>query len=383
LKLINDKLTAKTLFGFEELLANELKALGAVNVELNKRAVTFSYDKGLMYKCNYQSRLAIRILKPVFSFTATDPEELYKGILEWPWDKEIAYGNTFSLDSVVHSPHFDHSHFALLKVKDAIVDKIRNVRGNRPNISQDQPDLRINLRIDRDEVTISFDSSSDSLHKRGYRASGGPATLSEVLGAGLVQLSGWNKEDAFLDPMCGTGTMPIEAALYALDIPAGYFRRTFGFEKWADYDIDLFTQVKKIAHSNIKKECAPIFASDKDMRSIQTSKRNMQSAGVLQHIELKKSNFIDSIAPFDGGHMLINPPYDEKLRVEDIEDFYSQIGDTLKQSYSGWNAWILSGSVPALKRIGLRASKKLHLYNGPMEVRLHKFELYKGTRKIK
>jgi len=383
LELINDKLTAKTLFGFEEVLADELKSLGALNVQENKRAVTFSYDKGLMYKCNYLSRLAIRILKPVFTFKATDPEELYNGILEWPWDKELPYESTFSLDSVVHSPYFDHSHFALLKVKDAIVDKIRKVRGNRPNVSQDQPDLRINLRIDRDEVTIAFDSSGDSLHKRGYRASGGPATLSEVLGAGLVHLSGWDKKMPFLDPMCGTGTLPIEAAMYALDIPAGYYRRLFGFEKWADFEPELFQQVKQIANRSIKKEGPQIMASDKDMRSIQTSKRNMQSAGVLQHIELNKQNFLSSEATAESGLIIMNPPYDERLKVEDLEDMYSIIGDTLKTSYTGWNAWILSGNISAIKSIGLKTSRKLHLYNGPMEVKYHKFELYKGTRKVK
>ena len=378
----NFKMVAKTLFGLEDLLAKELRQLGASGIEKGTRNVAFEGDTGFMYKANLCCRTAIKILKPITAFNVFTEEDLYKGIYKIKWEDYMEADGSLAVDATVFSKQFTHSQYVALKTKDAIVDRFRDKEGVRPDVDLDHPTLRINVHIDRNICTVSLDSSGQSLHKRGYKTATGLAPINEVLAAGIIMLSGWEGQCNFMDPMCGSGTILAEAAMIACNIPPNLNRDEFGFETWPDFDVDLFEIIEKAALKKIKDFHFKIYGSDKDGYTLNKAKENIYNANLQDFIELQQQDFFESEKPVDKPmYLIFNPPYDERLSVEDIDVFYKQIGDTLKQSYPGTQAWMITSNMEALKNVGLRASKKIKLYNGKLESRLVRYEMYEGSRK--
>ena len=374
---------AKTFFGFEEILAKELENLGAQEVEIGTRAVSFKGDKGFMYKANLSLRTALKILKPIYYFRATNDLNLYKGIQSMDWSKYLNANQTFVIDTTIHSDNFKHSQFVSQKSKDAIVDQFRERTGVRPSIDKDFPDLRINIHIDRDQVSVALDTSGDSLHHRGYRTATNIAPINEVLAAGMILLSGWDGQSDFLDPMCGSGTILAEAAMIACNIPANINRKEFAFEKWNDWDNDLFDQIVDSLLKRTREFHHTIKGYDKAPSAVNKAKDNIANANLIEYITIEQKNFFDTQKETTGPlHMLFNPPYGERLDIE-LERFYREIGDTMKQHYPGTNAWFITGNLEALKFVGLKPSRKIKLFNGSLEARLIKYEMYEGSKKGK
>jgi len=379
----NYKMIAKTFFGFEEILAKELEKLGAQEVEIGTRAVSFKGDKGFMYKANLSLRTALKILKPIYYFRATNDQNLYKGIQSMDWSKYLNADQTFVIDSTIHSDNFKHSQFVSQKSKDAIVDQFRERTGQRPSVDKDFPDLRINIHIDRDQVSVALDTSGDSLHHRGYRTATNIAPINEVLAAGMVLLSGWDGQCDFLDPMCGSGTILAEAAMIACNIPANINRKEFAFEKWNDWDNDLFDQIVDSLLKRTREFHYTIKGYDKAPSAVNKAKDNIANANLSEYITIEQKNFFDTQKETSGPlHLLFNPPYGERLDIE-LERFYREMGDTMKQHYPGTNAWFITGNLEALKFVGLKPSRKIKLFNGSLEARLVKYEMYEGSKKGK
>ncbi len=377
----NFRMIAKTLYGFESILAKELLDLGAMEIKEGNRMVSFVGDKGFMYKANLCLRTAIKILKPYESFKANSEQELYDNIKRLPWEKFLDVKGSLAIDSAVHSDIFTHSQYVALKTKDAIVDRFREKFGERPDVDLDFPDLRINIHIENNFCNVSFDSSGDSLHKRGYRTATNIAPINEVLAAGMLLMSGWDGQCDFLDPMCGSGTIPIEAAMIACNIPPNLNRKEFAFEKWSDWDEDLYEKIEESALKKVRDFHFKIKGYDKAPSAVMKAKDNVKNANLSDFIEIQQKSFFESEKENEGYlHMLFNPPYGERLEI-DIEEFYGKIGDTLKQNYPGTHAWFIATNFDAIKSVGLRASRKIKLYNGPLEGRLLKYVLYEGSKK--
>lgn len=374
-------MVAKTMAGLEDLLMEELTALGAENVEKLYRAVSFEGDNEMMYKANYLCRTALRILKPVAKFVARDEIALYNNVAKIEWHNIFNLEETFAIDAVVSGPYFTHSQYAALKVKDAIADEFRQHFGARPSVDVDNPTLRINVYIENEKVTLSFDSSGDSLHKRGYRKAVDKAPMNEVLAAGLIKLTGWNYDCNFVDCMCGSGTIPIEAAMAAMNIPAGYFRESYGFMTWHDFEEGTWDKMKEEADDAIRDFDFEIFASDHSAKAVDIARRNIAAAHLSHDINLSQQDMFDLIPPEGGGVMLINPPYGERLEEDDIVHLYKGIGDALKLHFKGFTAWIISSDKDTLKQIGLKPSKKIELFNGPLECKLERFDIFEGSYK--
>ena len=379
----NYKMIAKTLFGFEDLLAKELQSLGAKNVQKGLRMVSFEGDKGFMYKANIALRTAIKILKPIHQFKVYSQNSLYKGVSEVNWADYFLPHQTFAIDTVVHSDYFNNSQFVSLKAKDAIVDQFRTFMGTRPSVNTESPDLRIHIHIQQDTASISLDTSGASLHQRGYRTATNIAPINEVLAAGMIMLSGWNGQCDFLDPMCGSGTILIEAAMIACNIPANINRKSFAFEKWKDWDKDLYETIMQSLLKKIKDPYFSIKGYDKAPSAIQKCKDNILNANLEEFITVTRDNFFETekeiLRPL---HILFNPPYGERLDI-DMEDFYRRIGDTFKQKYPNTIAWFITSNMAALKYVGLKPSKKIPLMNASLDAMLVKYEVYEGTKKVK
>ena len=379
----NFEMVAKTLFGFEEILARELRNLGASRVKTGTRMVSFYGDLGFMYKANLCLRTALKILKPIASKRIRNDRDLYNFISTLPWEDYLNANETFAIYSTVHSEVFRHSQYVALKAKDAIVDKFRNSSGERPNVDTEHPDLTINLHIQKDVCTVSLDSSGNSLHQRGYRSATNIAPINEVLAAGLLLHSGWDGRSDFMDPMCGSGTIAIEAAMIACNIPPNLNRKEFAFEKWLDWDLELFEKIENAALGKARDFHYKIYASDKAPSAIRKAKTNIENAKLEDFITLEEANFFESVKQSDRHlHMVFNPPYGERLPV-DIPTFYSQVGDTLKKNYADTNAWFITTDLEALKHVGLRPSRKIKVFNGKLEARLAKYEMYAGSKRAK
>jgi putative N6-adenine-specific DNA methylase len=379
----NFKMVAKTFFGFEEILVKELQQLGAQEVEMGTRAVSFKGDKGFMYKANLSLRTALKILKPIYQFRAFNDQSLYKGIQGIDWSKYLNASQTFVIDTTIHSDNFKHSQFVSQKAKDAIVDQFREKFGQRPSIDKDFPDLRINIHIDRDQCTVSLDTSGASLHHRGYRSATNIAPINEVLAAGMLLLSGWDGSSDFLDPMCGSGTILAEAAMIACNIPANINRKEFAFEKWNDWDNDLFDQIIDSLMKRTKEFHYKIIGYDKAPSAVNKAKDNIVNANLEDYVTISQVNFFDTKKETVGPlHMVFNPPYGERLDI-DLERFYRELGDTLKNNYPNTNAWFITANLEALKFVGLRPSRKIKLFNGSLEARLVKYEMYEGSKRTK
>lgn len=379
----NFKMVAKTLFGFEDLLAKELTQLGAQNVQISTRVVTFVGDKGFMYKANLALRTALKVLKPIKSFKAENDRALYEGIQSINWSEYLNENQTFVIETTLHSESFNHSQYVALKSKDAIVDQFRDKTGKRPSIDKDFPDVRLHVHIDRELVTVSLDTSGESLHRRGYKTATNIAPINEVLAAGLLLQSGWDGTSHFLDPMCGSGTILAEAAMIACNIPANINRKEFAFEKWADWDSELFDKVLESLLKKTREFHYTITGFDKAPSAVAKAKDNIRNANLDEYITIKEANFFESEKTTDGPlHILFNPPYGERLNI-DMERFYQEIGDALKQHYPNTNAWFITANLEALKFVGLRPSRKIKVFNGKLEARLVKYEMYAGSKKGK
>lgn len=379
----NFKMVAKTLFGFEDLLANELIQLGAQEVTTGVRNVSFVGDKGFMYKANLALRTAIKILKPIHTFKVYNEKDLYDQIYKMDWTPYLKPTGTLAVDATINSTVFKHSLFIAQKTKDAIVDKFRNTTGERPNVDLRFPDLKVNVHIDRNTCNISLDTSGESLHKRGYKTATNIAPINEVLAAGLIMLSGWDGQSDFMDPMCGSGTILAEAAMIACNIPPNLMRAEFAFERWQDWDVDLFEKIEASLLNKTRDFHHRIIGYDKAPSAVAKAKENIKNAKLDDFIEIKNEDFFKTQKGGEGKlHIVFNPPYGERLDI-DMENFYKQIGDTLKQNYPNTDAWLITSNLDALKHVGLRPSRKIHLFNAKLEARLVKYEMYAGSKKGK
>jgi putative N6-adenine-specific DNA methylase len=373
------KIVAKTFAGLENILAGEIRALGGESVSVERRAVSFIGDQELMYKANFHLRTALKILKPIAEFEVSKRDELYDHAKKIPWTSYLALGKSFAIDSTVQSEMFVNTMYASLKVKDAIVDHFREVTGKRPSVNPEDPDIRINVYLMGNHCILSLDSSGESLHKRGYRVGQGDAPINEVLAAGMILLTGWHGEKDFLDPMCGSGTLLIEAAMIAKGIPPGMYRKSFGFEQWPDFDEQLFAD---IYNGEYEKEFAgKIVGSDISIKDISLARSNIKNASLTKVIDLQVQDFVKLDPPFEQGIIITNPPYGERMKPQSIAELYSAIGNTLKNRFTGYEAWIISSSLDGLKSVGLKPAKKIDLFNGALACSYRCYELFRGTHK--
>lgn len=368
---------AKTFMGLEDILAQELLELGANNVEKGRRMVSFTGDKALMYRANFALRTAIRILKPIRHFRAKSADQVYDNIKEIDWSEYIGEGKTFTVDSVVYSEEFSNSRFVTYKVKDAIVDQFRERTGKRPNISVADADVRLNIHIAEDRATVSLDSSGESLHRRGYRQEAVEAPLNEVLAAGMIMMTGWTGETDFIDPMCGSGTLAIEAALIARNIAPGVFRKKYAFEKWPDFDAELFDDIYN-DDSREREFEHHIYGYDIDFKAVNMSKLNVKAAGLSSDITIEQQDFKD-FRGHDGKAIIVtNPPYGERISTPNLLETYRMIGERLKHAFKEGDAWILSYREECFQQIGLKPSVKIPLYNGSLECEFRKYSIFDG-----
>lgn len=379
----NATYTAKTFKGLEEVLATELEELGARRVKVGRRAVYFEGNKELLYKANLSLYTALNILKPIVAIDFTSEDEFYRKLYDIPWMDFFGVEQSFAIKSTVFSDLFKHTQFPALRLKDAIADAFRDKIGQRPSVDVEQPDIRLDLYISENKATISLDSSGDPLFKRGYRLDGWKAPLNEVLAAGMIKLSEWDQNSEFHNPMCGSGTLAIEAAMMASNRPANYRRARFGFHNWTDYDDQLWKRVYSESMELVDRALPfPIIANDLEPMAIDIALQNATAAGVAQMIDFQTGDLRFSEPKGNFGTAIVNPPYGERLEVNDLMELYSQLGDHLKKSYTGFDAWVLSANFDALKKVGLRPSRKITIFNGKLETRFVKFGLYQGTKKI-
>lgn len=374
------ELIAKTFMGLENVLAQELTQLGANNVKIGRRMVSFTGDKEMMYRANFQLHTAIRILKPIAHFKAKSAEDMYDEVKKIDWSKYILDGKTFSVDSVVYSDEFRNSRFVTYKVKDAIVDQFREKTGTRPNISVSNPDIRLNIHIAEDQATLSLDSSGESLHRRGYRQESVEAPLNEVLAAGMILMTGWKGDTDFIDPMCGSGTLPIEAALIARNISPGVFRKEFAFEKWPDFDKDLFDEIYN-DDSQEREFTHHIYGYDIDMKCVNTANLNIRAAGLSKDITIQQADFKNFEKPAKKSLLIMNPPYGERISTPNLMATYKMIGERLKHQFAGNEAWVLSYREECFEQIGLKPSIKIPVYNGSLECEFRKYTIFDGKMK--
>lgn len=378
--MLQESFVATTLFGLENVLAEELKELGADEIKILRRAVRFKATNAQLYKLNLSLRTALRILLEVKSFRVRNERDLYDQVYRINWPDYFTPKKTMSVSSSVHSDIFTHSHYVALKTKDAIVDKFRNSVGIRPSIDTDNPDVNINIHISDNQADISLDSSGLPLFKRGYRYGMYSAPLNEVLAAGLIKLSGWNGDSDFYDPMCGSGTIAIEAALIAKAIPPGIFRESFAFQNWKEYDPDLFDRVVENSLTGRDFDFK-IFASDISSEAIKMARENVKRAKLEDLIEINQTDFKNVHPSKEDGIFMINPPYGERMGDEHIAELYKSIGDVLKNNFTGFKAWVLSSNLDALKYVGLKPSKKIDLMNAKLKCKFCNYEIFKGKRK--
>jgi putative N6-adenine-specific DNA methylase len=375
------KLIIRTLHNLEEALVSELEALHCKEIKPLKRAVSCEASIEQMYQCNYLLRTAIKVMIPIVECTIYDAEDLYSEVYRVEWEKIFKINQTFSIDCVAHSDTFTHSQFCALKSKDAIADRFRDLVGKRPFVNPVNPDISIVIHIRQNILTILLDSTGDSLHMRGYRQYPVEAPLNEVLAAGMIILSGWDKKSTFLDPMCGSGTLLIEAAQIASNIPPQKESRKYCFMNWGEYDAKLWNKVISDAAARIdKKACPTLLGYDKTMKGVMATKTNAEEAGVLDLINVQRQDFFNA-DPMKNIIIITNPPYDKRLKEDDIIAFYKSIGDKFKKSFTDCVAWVIGGHITALKNLGLKTSKKINLLNGDIESGFYKYEMYEGEKK--
>lgn len=374
-------IVATTLYGLEEILAKELSEIGAKDIVILNRAVKYNGDLAVLYKSNLYLRTALKVLKPIAEFKAFDEQQLYDGVKQIKWDQLISPHNTIAVDGTTYSEIFKHSKYVALKTKDAIADQFREKFNVRPSVDVDDPDLQINMHISEALCTVALDSSGNHLGKRGYRQEQVLAPISETMAAGIILLSGWDRKSDFLDPMCGSGTFPIEAAMIATNKAPGSLRH-FAFEKWKDFDAALWKSIKEESEKKVIPFEGKISGRDNDEMAIRISRNNASRAGVNHIVKFEVNDFFKNEAQTENCLIVMNPPYGERLNEDDeMIPFYKEIGTKLKHFYMGCDAWIISGNIEAIKFVGLKPSRKLRVFNGPIECKLHKFQMYRGSKR--
>ncbi len=374
------KMIAKTMAGLEDVLAEELIGLGANNLEIGKRMVSFEGDLALMYKANIQCRTALRILRPVYEFKAKTTDDIYKKVKAMNWFEHLTEDSTFAIHAITFSDYFTHSKFVAYRVKDAIADYFMQRTEKRPSVNVENPDLLINFHIAHDKCTLSFDSSGESLHKRGYRVAQTEAPLNEVLAAGMILKTGWRGGSDFIDPMCGSGTLLIEAAMIAMNVPPGIYRQNFAFEKWKNFNADLFETIYN-DDSGEREFKHKIYGSDISSEAIAIAAKNVKNAGLDKSIDLKVMPFESyTEAPSENAILVTNPPYGERIKPEDLFGLYENIGERLKHVFMGYSAWILSYKKECFDKIGLKPSKKIQLVNGSLQCEFRKYDIFAGKK---
>ncbi|UZO79509.1 THUMP domain-containing protein [Aquimarina sp. ERC-38] len=377
------EMVAKTFFGFEEILANELRALGAIKISQGNRMVKFFGDTGFIYKANLCLRTALRILKPLRSGFVKNEKQLYNLVSSIDWQDYLDSSDSFRVQSTVHSETFTHSGFVNLKTKDAIADQFRDHTGVRPDVELDDPDLIIDVYIKHNTCVISLDSSGNSLHQRGYRVKTNLAPINEVLAAGLLLQAGWKGQTHFLDPMCGSGTILIEAVMIACNIPVNINRKEFAFEKWLDWDMDLYDKIEKSCLQKVRDFNHQVKGYDIDSDTLEKAQTNIKNANLSEFITLEEKDFFTSHKKEEAAVFIVfNPPYGERLKIDE-ETFYKQIGDTLKNKYLNSNCWFITSNLEAIKYVGLRPSRKIKMFNAKLESRLLNYKIYAGSKKKK
>lgn len=374
------ELIAKTFMGLEPVLAQELTQLGANNVQIGRRMVSFTGNKEMMYRANFQLHTAIRVIKPIKHFKASSADDVYEEVKKIDWSQYLDLKKSFAVDSVVFSDEFRHSKFVSYKVKDAIVDQFREKTGQRPNISVANPDIRLNMHIAEDRCTLSLDSSGESLHRRGYRQESVEAPLNEVLAAGMILMTGWKGDTDFIDPMCGSGTLLIEAALIARNMAPGLFRKEYAFEKWPDFDSELFDHIYN-DDSQEREFNHHIYGYDIDMSAVQKARLNVRAAGLTKDITVEQADFKDFKQPSEKAILVTNPPYGERISTPDLLGTYRMIGESLKRQFKNNDAWVLSYREECFDQIGLKPSIKIPLYNGSLECEFRKYQIFEGKFK--
>lgn len=373
-------ISIKTLGGVENVLVDELFDLGYRNIEKGKRIARVRGGLEDIYKLNHELRTALKILIPVHTFKATNEQNLYDALVQYDWGQFIHPDQTLAIDPVINSEYFRHSRFIAQKAKDAIVDQLRKKFHRRPSVDLQDPDVRLNLHIWNDTCTVSLDSSGESLHKRGYKIFLGQAPLNEVLAAGILKIAGWKPGETLYDPMCGSGTISIEAAMIDKNIAPGKYRQQFGFQKWLGYDDQLFKSVCALKQTR-GQASSTYHVSDISNRSLEQARKNAMNAGVHSLMKFSTRDFFSLKPEKGGGVVILNPPYGERLKDFNVVEHYRGIGDTLKNNFQGFKAWVFTSNIEAVKYIGLRPSKKIKLYNGPLECKLLAFDIYEGSKK--
>ncbi|WP_421871165.1 THUMP domain-containing class I SAM-dependent RNA methyltransferase [Marinoscillum sp.] len=374
------KIHIKTFFGLEELLADEVKQLGGQNVQVHKRSVACEGDLEFLYRANYNLRLALKILVPVYQFQARTEQQLYDQVMRHDWSTYLSLNQTFAIDNTVFSEFFRHSKYAALKTKDAIVDQFRKKTGRRPSVDIKNPDIQFDLYAYKDQFTISIDSSGDTLNRRGYRDVGHEAPLNEVLAAGLLKLAGWEKNIPLIDPMCGTGTILIEAAMMGQNIPPQINRRNFSFQNWTNYHPTIWNRVVAEGRAGVRKAQLQISGGDVDGNTVLMANKSLRKFKLSDAVNIQRIAFEDHRPKTPNGMIVSNPPYGERIGRTNTNEFYKTISDILKNNFQGFDAWLLSSNMEAFKHLKLRASKKIVLFNGSLECKFQKYEMYKGSR---
>jgi len=377
-----------TFQGLEGVLAGEVMRLGGTDIAEKSRAVTFTGDKKLLYAANYHLRTALRVLRVVAEFRAQNEDQIYRALRQIAWETYFSNHQKFLVDAVIHSPHYRNSMFVAQRVKDAVVDHFREKTGMRPGVDKVNPDVRLNIRISGNRCVLSMDSSGESLHKRGYRVRQGVAVLNEVLAAGMILLTGWKGDTPFIDPMCGSGTLPVEAAMIALNIPAGFMRTRYAFIRWKDYDAGLYQTVKTMGQTPRRRLPAPILGSDRSAVAIRLARLNVKQAGLEEYVKLSILPLPEQSPPSGPpGVLVTDPPYGKRMQPRDIEQIYRSLGNDLKKNFQGYDAWILSSNRHAFKWIGLRAAEGYELNHGGLRVTYKKFPIrnsfYPGKKTVR
>ncbi len=376
------KILIKTMHGLEEILAEEIKEIGGNEINILKRSVSCEGNLEFLYKANLHLRTALKVLVPIYHFKAENEQQLYDEVYKYDWSKYLNNSQTFAIDNTIFSKFFRHTQFAALKTKDAIVDQFRNKTGIRPSVDIKKPDIQFDLHAYQDQFTISLDSSGDTLNKRGYHEPGHKAPMNEVLAAGLLKLAGWNKDIPLVDPMCGSGTILFEAALMGMNIAPQLYRNDFGFKNWSSFDPVIWNRVKAEAQAAIRKTNLELSGGDIDFTAIRLAEKTINKLKMRDAITVRRISLEKNIPKTPSGMIVTNPPYGERIG-ENVNDLYKLIGDTLKNHYTGFDAWIISSNMEAFKQVHLKASKKIVLFNGALECKFQKYEMYQGSKDAK
>ncbi|MFA5620380.1 MAG: THUMP domain-containing protein [Weeksellaceae bacterium] len=380
--LENFRMLAKTFYGFEAVLAEELKSMGAADVAIKNRLVEFYGDLGFLYKANFSLSTALKILKPIHSFSVKNEFQLYDRFKRFNWEDYLDLKQTFVIESTVYSDYFPHSQYAALKVKDALVDRFKEKFGDRPSVERENPDIYFHLHISHDKVELALDSSGESLHRRGYKVGHGKAPINEVLAAGLLKMAGWNGKGNLLDPMCGSGTILTEAALMAANIPPQIHRKHFAFQNWKDFDGELFEKIKETRLKRIHEFTGKIVGYDISMELAGIAEENVVNAGLEDFVDVYRKDFFQTEKNLFPVLIVFNPPYNQRIK-SDNEKLYEAIGNTLKNHYPNTFAWFITSDLSAKKFVGLKPSKKIKVFNGKLECDFLRYDIYEGSKKSK